>query len=58
MFVITRKPHEEIILRYHGIEARIVVLSIESTRCKIGIDAPRSMRVLRKEVLDREERKK
>lgn len=48
MLVLTRKVNEAIQL---GEEITITVVSIEGDRVKIGIDAPRSMRIFRKELI-------
>ncbi len=48
MLVLTRKPNESIII---GEDIRITLLSIDADRVKIGIDAPKNMRVFRYETL-------
>ena len=48
MLVLTRKANETILL---GDEVRIVILSIDGERVRIGIDAPKSMRIVRNELL-------
>lgn len=48
MLVLTRKVDEAIVL---GEEITISILGIEGDRVRIGIDAPRSMRIFRKELL-------
>jgi carbon storage regulator len=47
MLVLTRRKDESIMLD-HGIE--IVVLGIEGDRVRIGIEAPKDVTILRKEV--------
>lgn len=47
MLVLTRRKDESIMLD-HGIE--IVVLGIEGDRVRIGIEAPKDITILRKEV--------
>lgn len=48
MLVLTRKPNETIVI---GEDIKITLLSIDSDRVKIGIEAPKSMRVFRYETL-------
>lgn len=48
MLVITRRAGESILL---GDEIRIVILGVESDRIKIGIEAPKSMKILRAELM-------
>jgi carbon storage regulator len=50
MLVLTRRPDEEIVID-GGI--RIVVLGVDGNRARIGIIAPPTVRVDRKEVHDR-----
>ncbi len=57
MLILNRKPGESIII---GEDIEITVLEVEENRVKIGIDAPRDINILRKEIyIDiREENKK
>ncbi len=48
MLVLTRKNNESILI---GEDIKITVVAIESDRVKIGIDAPKSMRIFRYETL-------
>ena len=49
MLVLTRKTEESILL---GGEIRVTVLSINGDKVRIGIDAPRTVKILRGETLD------
>lgn len=49
MLVLTRKPEQSLLV---GDDVVITVLAVEGDRVKIGIDAPRSLSVLRREVYD------
>lgn len=48
MLILTRKPGESIIL---GDNIEIKVLEVSDSRVKLGIEAPRDIKVLRKEVI-------
>ena len=48
MLVLSRKADEAVVI---GDDIRIVVLSIDSDRIRIGIDAPKTMRIFREELL-------
>lgn len=48
MLVLTRKVNEAILI---GEDIKITLLNIESDRIRIGIDAPKSMRIYRYETL-------
>ena len=49
MLVLTRKPDEGILL---GEDIRITVLGVDGERVRLGIDAPKSMRIFRMELLE------
>lgn len=49
MLILTRKNGESIVI---GEDIELKVLEVYDGRVKIGIDAPKDIRVLRKEVLD------
>lgn len=49
MLVLTRKKGEGI---YLGKDVVIEIISIEGDRISIGIDAPRDIKIYRKELLD------
>lgn len=54
MLVLSRKPEQSIQI---GEKIRITVVSVEGSRVRIGIDAPREMAIFRSELLeDRESR--
>ena len=48
MLVLTRKPNEAITI---GDDVRIEVLSVAGQYIKIGVTAPRHIRVLREEIV-------
>ena len=53
MLVLTRKQNESvIILLLNGQCIEVNVSKIDNDRVKIGIDAPKSIRIFRKEVYD------
>lgn len=47
MLVLTRKPGESIMI---GDEIELKIISIEGDQVKIGLDAPRSVKVYRSEI--------
>jgi carbon storage regulator len=49
MLVISRQPGDSLLI---GEDIKITVLEVSGDRIKIGIDAPRSIPVMRTEVLD------
>ncbi len=51
MLILTRKPGETVVI---GDDVRITVLAVRGSQIKLGIDAPREVRVNREEVLERE----
>jgi len=48
MLVLKRRVNEVILI---GVDIRIVVLGIEGTKVKIGIDAPDIVKVVREELV-------
>jgi carbon storage regulator len=51
MLVITRQPGDSILI---GEDIKVIILEVSGDKIKIGIDAPRSIRIMRSEVLDTE----
>lgn len=51
MLVITRQPGDSILI---GEDIKVIILEVSGDKIKIGIDAPRSVRIMRSEVLDTE----
>ena len=49
MLVLSRRVNESILL---GGEIEITLLSIEGDRIRLGIDAPKNVRIFRKELID------
>lgn len=49
MLVLTRRLNESIQL---GDDITVTIVSLDADRVRIGIDAPRSMKIYRKELLD------
>ena len=49
MLVLTRKKGEGI---YLGKDITVEIISVEHDRVSIGIDAPRAIKIFRKELLD------
>lgn len=49
LLVISRKLNERL---YIGEEVQLVILDVEDGRVKVGIEAPRAIRIIRGELLD------
>jgi carbon storage regulator len=54
--VLSRKEGEEIVLVDQGITIRID--DIKGNRVSVAIDAPKNVRVMRREIMDQQPRKK
>jgi carbon storage regulator len=50
MFILTRRISETVII---GDNIKVVVLGVNGRQCRIGIDAPKNVTVLREEIADR-----
>lgn len=50
MLVLSRKINDSILI---GTDITITVLGVEGERVKIGIDAPKNVRILRMETIDK-----
>ena len=51
MLILSRKQNETLVIRH---DVRIKVLSVQGNQVKIGIDAPREVRILRDELIERD----
>lgn len=49
MLVLTRQKNESIIL---GEDIRITIIDIEGDRVRVGIDAPKTLKIMRAELLE------
>ena len=49
MLILTRKKDESILI---GKDIKLKIISIEEGKVKIGIEAPKDVEILRKELLD------
>jgi len=54
MLILTRKKDETIVVRN---DVRIKVLGVSGNQVKIGIDAPREIRILRDELIEADKAK-
>jgi len=53
MLVLSRKTNEEILI---GNNVRITIVSMQGGKVRLGIDAPKETNVVRRELLDRDEK--
>ncbi len=49
MLVLTRQKNQTIVL---GDDVKITIVDIDGDRVRIGIDAPKSLRIMRAEILE------
>ena len=54
MLVLSRKVQESIILSVNGEEIRVTLLDIRGKNIRLGIKAPKSVRILRNEIYEKE----
>lgn len=52
MLVLSRRSGERLVLIMGGRKATIELLAVSGNRARVGIDAPRHIKVVREEVLD------
>ncbi len=52
MLVLSRKPSQRIVLNIDGEQAILEILNIGGNKVRIGIVAPRTMPICRKEIWD------
>lgn len=55
MLILTRKPHESIIIRD---DIKIIVLGVEGSQIRLGIQAPKEVAVHREEIYHRIQQEK
>lgn len=53
MLILTRCENEKILI---GKDIKITILQVKGKQIRIGIDAPKSMRIMREEVIERDEK--
>ncbi len=58
MLVLQRKAQEEVILQLGGEVIRVIVLGCKGDYVKLGFDAPRTIRIDRKEIYEERAREK
>ena len=51
MLVLSRKPHQSILIRGKGWDIRVVALEAEKGRLRLGIEAPPGYTIIREELL-------
>lgn len=55
MLVLSRKVHEKLILTIDDTEIVVCVVKIEGNRVRIGIQAPKDVKVCRQELLNNDD---
>lgn len=58
MLVLTRRHGEAVIVEAGGVAIRVVVVGISGNQIRLGFDAPRSVHVVREEIVDKAPKKK
>ena len=53
MLVLTRKAGERIVVKSE--ELTITILRIDGNRCRVGVEAPKGVQILRGELVDKEQ---
>lgn len=53
MLVLSRKINEEIVIKTSDGEVVITLVEANRDRCRMGFEAPETIRIYRREVLDR-----
>ena len=51
MLVITRQPGDSFTI---GDDVKVIILEVSGDKIKVGIEAPKSVRIMRSEVMDTE----
>ena len=52
MLCLTRKPGERIVIECRGVLIKVVVVDIDRNKTRLGVDAPRDVRIDRAEVYE------
>ena len=53
MLCISRKPTERVRIRVGAVDVWVTLMKLEGHRAFLGIDAPRSVEIMREEIIDR-----
>jgi len=55
MLVLTRQKNESVLAELDGRVVEVKVLAIDGNKVRLGFEAPQEVRILRTEIIDREE---
>lgn len=53
MLVLTRKPQQQIVIDHHGQKIVVTVVAVDGNKVRLGVDAPKSVRIDRLEIHDK-----
>lgn len=53
MLALTRRPHESIVITCEGMDIEVVIVGVRGKQVKIGIEADKSVKIIRKEIIDK-----
>lgn len=51
MLVLTRKPHESVVITCEGIDIEVVIIKVRGKQVTVGFDADKSVKINRKEII-------
>jgi len=55
MLVLSRFPKEKLLIRVNDIEIEVYIVEVEGVKVRLGIEAPREVKVIRPELIENKE---